>query len=452
MNLKFKEKSTLTGLKQTALPEDSQNSLEAEIHQFMGKDTKRKFKNWRLRILISAILGYASYYVVRQNFTIAMPVLINEFGYTKTQLGWAMFLFNIIYGFGKLFNGYLSDRSNARYFMAFGLGACGVISIFLGLSKGLMSFILLYAFIGWFQSMGFPPVARMLTHWFTPKELGTKWAIASAAHQIGGATINASAAFLILWMGWQGAFFVPGFFAIGMALLLVYLLRDRPEEVDLPAPEAYKGEKVPEIDPTRVSMREVYEIVLTNRSLWFVCLSNMCLYIVRMGVITWAPTFLWEMKGIALQKAGFQVAIYELAGIAGGIFAGWLSDRLFKGRRGPVGFLYMLLLAGSLVYFWKIEPGHDVANAIAMTMVGFLVYGPQVLVGVASADLGSKRAVGVANGFAGTFAYVGVGLSSLIIGWVSDHWGWDIGFAMFITAALLGAGFFALNWEKSAQQ
>ena len=416
--------------------------------KYLSNPERSKYRKWRLKILLTAMIGYAAYYIVRQNFSLVMPILINTFGVTKTELGWAVMVFNVIYGFGKLINGFFSDRSNARYFMTFGLSASALMSIMMGFSRSVYVLMCLYALSGWFQSMGWPPVARMLTQWFTPRELGMKWAIASTGHQLGGAAIYASGPFIIALFGWCGAFFVPGIFSLSIALVLSVLLRDSPKDLALPAPEAYKGEKLPHDNQHRIQIKEVAYIIFYNPMLWCISMANMCLYVVRLGIMTWAPTFLYEMKKSTLVNAGLQVTSYEITGVFGGILAGWLSDKFFNGRRGPVGCFYMCGLALALLYFWKTPAGHGWANGIALSCVGFLVYGPQVLIGVASADFASKRAVGVANGFAGTFAYVGVGMSHLAIGWISDHLGWDYGFIFFIIASLLGVVFFALTWNQ----
>src|SRR5690606_8916288 len=119
-----------------------------------------------IRILYSTIIGYAAYYLVRQNFSMAMPGLMEEFGYTKVELGWIVTIFSIVYGIGKFFNGYLSDRSNARYFMSIGLFLSAIVSVFMGLGVGLGTMGVIWGINAWFQSMGWPPAARMLTHWF----------------------------------------------------------------------------------------------------------------------------------------------------------------------------------------------------------------------------------------------------------------------------------------------
>lgn len=176
----------------------------------------------------------------------------------------------------------------------------------------------------------------------------------------------------------------------------------------------------------------------------------MCLYVVRLGIIYWAPMFLKELKGISLTTAGWQVAAYEIFGLLGGVFAGWMSDKIFKGRRGPVGFTFMLGTAASLALFWHMPAGQDFLGALAMAFVGFFVYGPQVLVGVASADFASKRAIGTANGLAGTFAYIGSSLAGLCVGRIADATGWGGVFLFFIISAFVGAFFFALTWRHRA--
>jgi sugar phosphate permease len=173
----------------------------------------------------------------------------------------------------------------------------------------------------------------------------------------------------------------------------------------------------------------------------------MCVYIVRIGIIFWAPLFLKEFKNISLEHAGWQVAAYEVTGLLGGFAAGWVSDKIMGGQRGPVGALFMICLAIALIMFWKMPEGYVYFSTIALILVGFFVYGPQVLVGVASADFASKKAIGTANGLAGTMGYVGSGLSGICVGALIDNWGWSSAFIFFISSALIGAIFFMLTWH-----
>lgn len=407
------------------------------------------YRLWRIRILFSVIIGYAMFYIVRQNFTMAMPFMLEDQGYHLTSFGWIIGAFSFIYGIGKLFNGYLSDRSNARYFMTIGLGVSALLSLIMGLGPSFIFIGLFYAANGWFQSMGWPPVARMITHWFSSQELGVKWALAATSHQIGGAVIAIFTGFLITNYGWKYAFFIPGLLALIGAFFLFNCLRDCPQEVGLPPVEIYKGEELFNGKDSRITPHELIICVLHNKLLWYISFANCFLYVVRAGIFNWAPMFLRQAKGSDAIAVGWQVGAYEIAGLVGGLSAGWLSDKLFKGRRGPVGTYFMLGLTLPMLYLWLTPISSQALDTLALIVSGFLVYGPQVLVGVASADFASKRAVGVANGFAGTFAYLGVGVSSIGISWIAETCGWDAGFLFFLSCSLLGAFFFALTWNNS---
>lgn len=413
---------------------------------------KGAYQYWQFRILYSLTFGYAAFYLVRQNFSMAMPAICADLGYTKTQLGAIISIWSIIYGIGKFMNGYFSDRSNARTFMTLGLLGAALTSFSMGWSHSLWFFGVIWAFNAWFQSMGWPPVSKLLTHWFSPAELGTKWGIANLSHQIGGAVIVVLAGYLIEAYGWRSAFFVPAIIALFMGLVLYNRLRDTPQSLGMPSIEVHKGlvRTATEIADDELSTKELLNKIFCNKMLWYVCIANMFLYIVRMGVFNWAPTFLKEFKGATLSSSGWQVAGFEIAGMVGGVAAGWISDNLFKGRRGPVSFFYMTGTVLCLLYFWWVPSGMDLFNALAMFAVGFLVYGPQVLVGVAAADFASKKAVGMAVGLTGTFGYLGSAISGICIGWIADNYGWDGGFIFFIVSAILGCFFFSLTWGKRA--
>jgi sugar phosphate permease len=380
--------------------------------------------------------------------------MIEEFGYTKAQLGMIGTYFSIVYGFGKFINGYLSDRSNARYFLSIGLLGSAILSFFMGFTEGLWGFTLFWVLNAWFQSMGWPPAARMLTHWFSPKEIGTMWSLWASSHQIGAAAIVVIAGYIIPLYGWRSAFYIPAVIAVFFAFYAFNRLRDTPRELGFPPVEQYKEHIHINDDKhhERISLREVLTLVLSNKLVWYVGIANLCLHVPRMGVFFWAPTFLKELKGFDLQTAGWQVAGFEIAGLIGGVIAGWLSDRVFEGRRGPVGAVYLLLLSASLFLLWKIPAGYPWVYAFNLMLAGFLVYGPQVLVGVAASDFASKRAVGVGTGVTGTLAYVGSAISGGGIGYlVENYGGWDTGFMLFIICSLIGAFFFALTWNHRAK-
>jgi phosphoglycerate transporter family protein len=433
----------------------AESTLSRNISTTFGKifAAPGSFSYWRVRILYATIIGYAAFYLVRQNFSMAMPGMMEEFGYSKIDIGWIATIFSVVYGAGKFVNGYLSDRSDARYFMSIGLFLSAVISFLMGFGSGVIFFAVFWGLNGCFQSMGWPPCARLITHWFSPKELGSKWALWASSHQIGAVAIFGLAGFLIEQFGWRAAFIVPALFSMALSFFLFNRLRDTPKEVGLPPVEEYKGDvlHVSHQYEERITMKEVITVVLANKLVWFMAIANMCLYIPRMGIFFWAPTFLKEFKGVSLIIAGMQLVSFEVAGLIGGITAGWISDRFFAGRRGPVGTFFLIGLAIALFIVWKIPPGYPFLDTTMLVIAGFLLNGPQVLNGIATADFASKRAVGVATGVTGSFAYIGAAIAGAGIGTIVESYGWEGGFMLFILTSLIGAFFFALTWNNRAK-
>lgn len=407
-----------------------------------------------MRILYATIIGYASFYLVRQNLAMAVPDMSQEFGYSKVDLGWIATVFFITYGVGKLINGYYSDRSDARYFMSIGLFFSALTSFFMGFGSGLVFFALMWGCNGWFQSMGWPACARLITHWFSPKELGSKWSLWASSHQIGAVAIFGLGGFLIENFGWRSAFIIPAFFSMALSFFLFNRLRDTPKQLGLPPVEEYKGDvlHISSVYEERITVKEVITTVFANKLVWYMAIANMCLYIPRMGIFFWAPTFLKEYKGVTLIIAGMQLVSFELASLIGGLTAGWISDKIFEGRRGPIATLFLIGLSLCLFIVWKIPAGYPALDTLVLMLAGFLLNGPQVLNGVATADFASKRAVGVATGFTGSCAYIGSALASGAgFGKIVEIYGWEGGFLLFILASLVGAFFFALTWNNRAK-
>ena len=201
---------------------------------------KRKYKYWRVRIFYSMFVGYVFYYFTRKSFTFAMPTLMTDLGFDKAQLGIIGSTLYISYGISKFVSGVISDQSNPRYFMAIGLIITGLTNIFFGMSSSILLFALWWGINGWFQGWGWPPCARLLTHWYAKYERGTWWSVWSTSHNIGGALIPILTGFAIDCCGWRGAMFIPGLLCIGMGFVLINRLRDTPQSLGLPPIEKYK--------------------------------------------------------------------------------------------------------------------------------------------------------------------------------------------------------------------
>lgn len=180
----------------------------------MDTQTQKRFKIWQWRTIIVTMIGYAFFYFVRKNFSFAMPGLAAEYGISNTSFGIVMTIVGLVYGFSRYFNGILADRMNARYHMSLGLALCALASLafgfiphLLGIEIGdaphtlIVAFAVLLVLNNIFQGSGFPPCARLLSHWIPPQELATKQSIWNTSHSIGASILAILCGFIMANMG-----------------------------------------------------------------------------------------------------------------------------------------------------------------------------------------------------------------------------------------------------------
>lgn len=414
-----------------------------------------EYKHYRTQILITIFVGYASYYLVRSNINVAKPYLIHDLGLSKGDVGLLASALTIAYGISKFVMGNVSDRSNPRYFLATGLILSGLSNLAFGFLPGLTLMTVCWFFNGWFQGMGWPPCGRTMVHWFSDGERGTKMAIWNVAHNVGGmlAPLIAGYAIVLPYFGasWKAAFFIPAILAIIAGILVLIFMRDTPQSVGLPPIEEYMND-YPE---TGVEDREkelsaseiLFKHVFNNKFLWIFAVANVLVYVVRYGVVNWAPTYLTEVKGYSIEHSAWQSSLYELAGIPGMLFSGWASDKWFHGRRSPVMVIFMALVTAAVLLYWWNPAGNQAVDSIALIAIGFLIYGPVMLIGIAAVDLVPKKAAGTAAGLTGLFGYLGATGAELGIGNIVQNYGWNMGFTVIIGSAILSIFLLVLTWN-----
>ena len=428
--------------------------------QLRSEDIDHTYRLLRLKVFLGIFIGYAGYYLVRKNFSLAIPDLI-ALGYTKTQLGFAMSGVAISYGLSKFLMGTVSDRSDARRFLSLGLALTALTMIVMGTTEWAISSIpIMFSLLfinGWFQGMGWPASGRVMVHWFSPSERGSRMAIWNVAHNIGGGLIGPLAIFGLAMTGaWQSAFYLPGFVALILAVVTFILVRDTPQSCGLPPIEHHRNDFPPQYDQSHeqeFSTKDIlFKYVFPNKTLWCIALANAFVYLVRYGVLDWAPTFLSEEKGFQIQQSGWAWFAYEFAAIPGTLFCGWLSDRVFAGRRAPANILFMALVLAAVLVYWLNPAGNPLIDNLALISIGFLIYGPVMLIGVQALDLVPKKAAGTAAGLTGLFGYLGGAMmANMSMGFVVDRFGWDGGFIMLIAATLLAILCMAPTWTRESR-
>ncbi|MCQ2147395.1 MAG: MFS transporter, partial [Bacteroidales bacterium] len=209
----------------------------------------KEYKSMRMKVFLGSFLGYAGYYLVRKNLSLAAPDMIGQGLLDKGKVGIAMSAVSIAYAFSKFIMGTVSDRSDARKFLVVGL----IISALTMIGVGVFPFganmaanaAIIFGFmliVGWLSGMGWPPCGRIMAHWFSQNERSFKMSLWNTSHTIGSGSLG----LLALWgvtvfgtMGisetWRANFIVPSVVAILIAVFCWWAIRDTPESCGLPS-------------------------------------------------------------------------------------------------------------------------------------------------------------------------------------------------------------------------
>lgn len=420
------------------------------------------YKRLRIQVYLGIFIGYAAFYLTRKVFTLVIPELEKQ-GFGKGELGVVLGAVSIAYGLSKFLMGNVSDRSNSRYFLASGLLLTALVAVVFGIipyssmsvpTAITIMFILMF-FNGWFQGMGWPPCGRAMVHWWSSKERGAVVSTWNCAHNVGGGLAGNIAVWALGYFNhWQAMLYVPAGIVVGVAIFVILVMRDTPQSCGLPPIEEYKNDYPKDYsnkNEIELKAKEIFvKYILPNKFLWYIAIANAFVYFIRYGALDWAPSYLSQVKHFELKSMGWAYALYEYAAIPGTILCGIISDKIFKGRRTETGLIFMVLTLILIVLYWSL-PSSTPKWVITCVLagIGFLIYGPVMLIGLHALELAPKKAAGTAAGFTGLFGYLGGStLAGMLLGYVIEYSGWDMYFILLIVSSLLAIFFIALTYTR----
>jgi OPA family glycerol-3-phosphate transporter-like MFS transporter len=395
---------------------------------------------------------YTSFYMCRYNLSIANKAISDEFGFTKENMGDILAAQFYAYAIGQVVNGLITDRLGGK--KALLIGATGTILCNLAFGAAsfwgfLWLFVVLRGIDGYSQSFGSPGFIKLNASWFSQNERGTFAGVFGFMINLGRVAINqlgpallGGFVFLGLWqippLHWRWLFYVPAGIASVVAVALVILAKDTPEEAGFHG--IYKGEADHEDADVRGNMKEVFLQIVTNKFVWIMAAAYSCTGAVRQTVDQWFPRYMQEVHKINLDSALFLVVgfLIPFVASAGSFISGLISDHLFGGRRAPVAMgIYCLEV---VVILTASQLSGPVPIAIAFVTVAFTVNSTHSLLGPAAAmDIGGRKAAAFASGCINSFQYIGAGVAMQILGRLLERTGYKYFFYFMIPWAILGA-------------
>ena len=418
------------------------------------------FRRHRLRVMLAITLGYGVIYTCRLALGVVKKPLIDEGVFTPVELGMIGSALYYAYAVGKLTNGFLADHANMRRFLAFAFLMTALCNFAMGLTTAVWTAVLIWGLNGWFQSFGAPGGVVAMTAWFSNKERGRAYGIWSTAHSIGEGLTFIGVGSVVAWLGWRYGYFVPALFGIGAAAMMYWLVQDRPRTMGLPTVNEWKGDLYEEKErPDIMSVLGLQLSILKIPAIWVLCLSAATIYVTRYAINSWGILYLQEDRGLSLPMAGTVLMVSTVAGIAGAVAYGFISDKWFDARRPPANLLFAALEIGGLLLFFY-GP-----NTMPVMIAGMVLFGMGLtglvtaLGGLFAVDIAPKRVAGAAMGVIGIFSYIGAGIQEYVSGkliqegmtLVGDQRSYDFGpvISFWIGASVLSMLLAASLWRTA---
>ena len=428
-----------------------------------GDRVDAEYRRLRSRTFWGASVVYSLYYVCRMTLSVVKQPLIDGGVLSASDLGLIGSALLLVYAFGKFVNGFIADYCNIRRFMAAGLFVSAAVNLVMGLLgflgravsvPGIVMmavFFILWGANGWVQSMGAPPGIINLSRWFPLSKRGTYYSIFSSTPYIGKFLTFILTGVIVGALGWEWGFiFAAAAGFAGTAISLVFI-SDTPESKGLPSIQELSGEKPVKTDS--MPTRELQKIVLRHPGIWIIALSSAFVYITQYAISGWGVLFLQKAKDFSLQGATQIIAFSEAFGVAGTIFAGWLSDTLFRGDRVKPVLISGIFCCASLLLFLFTGGGYLMNILYVSVFSLFIGVLYCIVAGLMAVDIVPRKATGAALGIVGISSYVAAAIQDVVTGYLIEG-GADKAYdftsaAIFWTAAcILSFVLPVLNWRS----
>jgi sugar phosphate permease len=414
---------------------------------------------WQALTLALLVTGYAGYYLCRSNYSVVLPLLIDELAahgwepaQAKIRLGTLASLGVLAYALGKFLSGALADQLGGR--RNFLLGMAGAVGCTLLFAAGTSVPLFTAAWLGnrFMQSLGWPGAVRLTARWFSYTRYGTVMACLSLSYLFG----DAAARWWLGWLlaqgfGWRGVFAASAAVLGVLFLLSWWWLKEAPGEIGEPEPAASPHNLVDasSLVTEPANWRVTLGAFARSWEFWLICLLSFGMHIVRETFNTWTPTFFTQAVQMTQADAARQSAYFPFWGGVSALIAGRLNDRLDRAGRAAVIVGGMLLTCAGLLALGQLDYQHPWVSPVGLVaFVALAVIGPySLLSGALALDFGGKRGSATASGLIDGVGYLGAVLAGDSIARLSVAYGWRGAFSVLAAVALLAAVVGLLFWR-----
>lgn len=399
-------------------------------------------------MLLLTMACYLFFYTGRQNFGWASTGMAEELHLSFSFVGWISSALLIGYAAGQLINGNLADRFSPRLMVVIGAYLSILTNVAISFASSANVILLLWGLNGYFQSLAWAPGGRLISNWWSEEERGKAFGFYTMSAGL-SSVVTYLLSIVLLQQGyeWRMLFRLPILLLLVTATIFFLFVRDKPP-VSIETPSQLREDQEPEH-----SWFERYKLVLGNGKFLMVCLALGFEGMARYGLLIWVPVHYLGKDWKSDPHALWVTILLPIGMALGALSFGWLSDKLFKGKRMNAILCGMGISIFITAAMYVVPKDYFVINAVLMLTAGFFVYGPQACFWPLSPDILGKKLTGTGIGCMNTFAYLFAGFGEPLIGKIIDatHNTYTI-FAIIAVACVLSSLFIFIASRFGRQQ
>lgn len=392
-------------------------------------------------------------YADRATISIAGPEIRRVFDLTPVEMGYIFSAFGWSYVLAQLPGGWLLDRfgSKVTYFFSIFLWSAftvmqGAIGFFAG-GAAVAMLIALRLLVGAAEAPSFPGNSRITSAWFPTHERGLAAAIFNSAQYFATVLFAPIMGWMVHAHGWESVFFVMGGLGILVAMLWLKVIHSPKSHPSISESELRyieEGGGLVNLDAGQAVAKKNSQVdtwacikeLLSSRMLLGVYIGQYCITTLTYFFLTWFPVYLVTERHMTILKAGFVASLPAVAGFLGGVFGGWLSDRLTRkgyslsvARKTPI--VFGMLMSMSMIACNYISTD---ALVIAVMSLAFFGKGVGALGWAVVADTSPKEAGGLSGSLFNTFGNTAGITTPIVIGYIVQATGSFAGALIYVAA------------------
>ena len=302
-------------------------------------------RNSHVRFWIIAVLFIVSSinYAERATLSYTATQMAEEFSITTVQLGWMFSAFAWSYALAQIPGGALLDRFGSRTVYLWAIFLWSIFTLLQAFSAVFaivpvwITVVMLRVMVGFAEAPSFPANARIVANWFPSSERGTASAIFNSSQYFSLVAFAPLMGWVTGAFGWRHTYMVMGFIGV-LGWALFWAVVHSPSRHKHISKREYdyieKNGALVNLDrPAAVAQPIRWSAVgqlLANRMLLGIYLAQYCITAMTYFFASWFPVYLIKARGLSITEAGFAAALPALAGFAGGVLGGVLSDLLLR--------------------------------------------------------------------------------------------------------------------------